>query len=174
MKVKLLPVVLAFFLCFSAHIVGAQTVINFDASGDLIDTVFGFQFDVADDRAGDFDPSFTSSGGAIPDGGNADWTGLFSTDAQVIWFEGAMGLDATPLTTGQLGMFDPAVSLSNFILSDPTGDSSAFVENQNYWVLYDGASDIYTITGTNVPIPSAIFLLGGGLLGLIGIRRKKS
>jgi hypothetical protein len=33
--------------------------------------------------------------------------------------------------------------------------------------------DTLAVTQSQVPIPSAIFLLGGGLLGLIGIRRRK-
>jgi hypothetical protein len=172
MKVKLLIALFAFILYFPGQNVGAQTVVNFDGSGDLFGTVFGFQFDTTG-LANDFDATFTSSGGAIPDGGNSNWLD-FSGGSTVTWFEGASGTDAMPLVTGQLGLVDPAATLSDFILSDAIGSSATFVENQNYWVFYDGPNDTWTITGTNVPIPSTILLLGGGLVALVGLRRRRS
>ena len=39
--------------------------------------------------------------------------------------------------------------------------------------LYQGETEDYRINVAPVPVPAAVWLLGSGLLGLIGVRRKK-
>jgi len=174
MKFKALLSAAACILIFSAQIVGASTVVNFDASGDLYNSVFGFDITTLDnERSGDFNASFTSGGGAIPDSVTANWLDV-SVGAIVSWFDAAS--PGMPLETGLLGTFnEPPVSLSNFVLSDAIGDPT-LVLGTNFWVFYDLPSDTYTITGTNVPIPSTIFLLGGGFaaIGALRLRYRRS
>jgi autotransporter-associated beta strand protein len=42
----------------------------------------------------------------------------------------------------------------------------------NYFALADGVYNNITVTGSPVPVPGAVWLLGSGLLGLLGLRRK--
>lgn len=45
------------------------------------------------------------------------------------------------------------------------------LDNQNRWLVYNGAR-YEMFTSQPVPIPGAVYLLGSGLVGLVGIRRK--
>ena len=54
------------------------------------------------------------------------------------------------------------------------GPHSVSVNFQNF-VSLDGTNDIFeiNITAQHVPIPGSVWLLGSGLLGLVGIARRK-
>jgi hypothetical protein len=71
------------------------------------------------------------------------------------------------LTTGPIGSFDMDVTLGGWELTNQAGT-----------VLTLGTDYFVNPVGTNyeivVPIPSAIVLLGGGLLGLVALRRRRS
>ena len=72
-----------------------------------------------------------------------------------------------PLVTGTIGSFDITIDeLSNFKLFDD-GNSSIPTTAWNY----NASTDTYTVS--TVPIPGSILLLGSGLLGLVGIVRRK-
>jgi len=43
---------------------------------------------------------------------------------------------------------------------------------RNWFISYDFGSQAYDYTGTTVPIPGAMWLLGSGLIGLVGFRKK--
>jgi len=66
----------------------------------------------------------------------------------------------------------------NLEMGDPvtfTFSSSNFDTNNNEQVLTDfTASSDGTITGSLVPVPAAVWLFGSGLIGLVGIARRKT
>jgi len=45
--------------------------------------------------------------------------------------------------------------------------------NQSLWGNVEYAFDNFSITASTVPIPAAVWLFGSGLLGMIGVARKK-
>jgi hypothetical protein len=59
--------------------------------------------------------------------------------------------------------------LTDIVQFDP-GDGSNLFPNPIDLKSFDGSG----VTFNQVPIPSAILLLGGGLIGLVGLRRRKS
>jgi hypothetical protein len=72
------------------------------------------------------------------------------------------------LVNGLLWSFDyeGTISLSNYLIGDSTGMPISYLSLINVTERPDG------LAVSQVPIPSAILLLGGGLVGLLGIRRK--
>jgi hypothetical protein len=96
----------------------------------------------------------------------------------------------TPFTTGSMTAVDcvtgaAAVSLSGSALVGSvssgvytgTGRVVSAGNVGDSWYAFDGTpySEIYniTVTGTAVPVPAAVWLLGSGLLGLVSIARRK-
>lgn len=75
------------------------------------------------------------------------------------------------LPNGEIGFFDIEVTLGDWELTLQNGDILSTLE---YEVLASGSNYILADTGSSspVPIPSAILLLGGGLFGMLGVRRK--
>ena len=77
------------------------------------------------------------------------------------------------LSNGEIGFFDIDVTLGDWELTLQNGDILTTLE---YEVLASGSNYILADAGSGssspVPIPSAIFLFGGGLFGMLGIRRK--
>lgn len=73
-------------------------------------------------------------------------------------------------------------SLLGSDLNSFTDDKGWFEATSNYYVVGfgDGAGDgdfddlVVAVKANPVPIPGAVWLLGSGLLGLVGIRRKKA
>ena len=140
----------ALILVFSSNTI-ASTTVYFEAEG--LPGIAALQFDVLDSTivaASDFN-------GSLP----SDWLDMTN--------EGSMTFNAfgdCSLQTGIVGTFDADITLGNWIMGDQDANALAF--GQDYTVdLFEGD---YTIRA--VPIPSAILLFGGGLLGMLGIRRK--
>ena len=167
---KVLSVVCIVAICISiAGISNASTAIYFEDTNALNGTIMGFNFDIAAEdlnHYGEFDPNFVSEGGIIPD----TWTGIFSSSPTYTYFEFAS--EETALASGLLGTFDSDVILTNWALG-VSGGIDPPVQGEDWWVNFDSNTFTYTITGTPVPLPSALFLLGGGLVGLVCFRRKK-
>lgn len=57
---------------------------------------------------------------------------------------------------------------------NPLGNEAAYDADATvpFWFAYDEADIGVKIQGNPIPIPSAVWLLGSGLLGIVGIRRK--
>ncbi len=131
----------------------AYTTVYFDVNDSLSDLVGSIQFDILEPASTDVS-SFTAS---FPNG----WFN-FSSGNTVSAFD---GIGTAPLQNGVVGTFDIDVILGNFELGDQSGN---VISEHLYNIIANGSD--YTIS--NVPLPSALLLLGGGLVGMIGIRRK--
>ena len=71
--------------------------------------------------------------------------------------------------SGEVGRFNiDGVMLGNWVIGDQSANK--LIEGVDFRVAFAG--DTYTIQP--VPIPSAILLLGGGLVSLIAVRRRRS
>ena len=170
MNLKTLAALVTVLIIISFQFADAATVVKFDASRDLSGTVFGFEFLVEPSSPGSswtFEPTFVSEGGALPD----SWLDV-STATRVVYFE--LFTPGSALQTGQIGAFDVDTTLNNFVLSDADGNPDTFVLDENFFVTFDQKNNTYLITGTPVPIPSTLLLIGGGLVGVIGLKRKLS
>ncbi len=123
--------------------------------------IAGIQFDILglDDTD---DPGFTPN---LP----AGWFD-HSSERRVSAFD---SVGSASLPNGVLGTFDIDVELGGWELTLQDGSILTMGDNFpiEYTVLFDGTD--YTITNA-VPIPSALLLLGSGIAGLVGIRRKMS
>lgn len=162
-KVFLSGLAVMAFVCI-ANFSFAQTVIMFEATNALNDTIVGFNFDV--EPASEF--SSFIPGDIIP----SSWTGIFSNSPTITWFDFQNDAGSEdPLISGMLGRFDSDVILSNFGLGVSGGIGAPEIDRE-FWVNLDEISNTYTITGTPVPIPPALLLFGSGLIGLVGLRRK--
>jgi hypothetical protein len=65
--------------------------------------------------------------------------------------------------------FSAVSSYGDIVFSNPSGVLTSLFESRNFeWL------GTYTLTYTYVPVPPAVWLFGSGLLGLIGIARKKA
>ena len=162
-KIFLIGLLVMAFACI-ANLSIAQTVITFEATNALDGTIVGFNFDVEPES----DFSNFNPGNIIP----SSWTGNFSNSPTITWgdFANAVGSEDA-LISGMLGSFDTDVTLSQFALGVSGGIGAPQID-KDFWVNLDNITNTYTITGTPIPIPSALLLLGSGLLGMLGIRHR--
>jgi hypothetical protein len=165
MKKPFMAIVVALFFIYGGN-VGASSY-DVDISG--LSGVFGFGFDIdAPEGAAEVDFEYLI-GDAVPSAGYWD-----------VWFAsvptiGIQGLDYTisaPLIDGTIVTISSVLDfdLSNFRL----GGSAGAYEGQ-FIVVSDlnPTPPTHTYT-TPIPIPSTIILLGGGLIGLVAIRRRRA
>ncbi|MEA3332567.1 MAG: VPLPA-CTERM sorting domain-containing protein [Pseudomonadota bacterium] len=101
-------------------------------------------------------------------GGDSDW---------INWYDGD-----TRKNQSDLGI--KIFKLSGSLLSEYTLSTGIFNDDYNYYVYGFGDGGglpvdndfddlVVAVRGNAVPIPSAVWLLGSGLLGMVAIRRKK-
>jgi len=161
---KLMLSMIVVFLTISVFFLAAQpsnaaTIVSIQATGPLSNVVGGFQFDILG-PAGTLSSNFTPS---LPSGWVDGNFGL--ARSQVLYFDGA---GTTALSSGPLGSFlNVNAELANFLLFD---QSSNQIPATNYFVQLVGTD--YIINA--VPIPPTIMLLGGGLIGLLALRRRRA
>ncbi|MBI5557015.1 MAG: VPLPA-CTERM sorting domain-containing protein [Deltaproteobacteria bacterium] len=193
---------LAFLFLFAGKSEAAVVTIDFDGTGILANSVYGFQVDYALSgggslATGDLDIYYNKKfvfapvpgvvdvpGAAVPGtdftlvggGISTEWD-ISDTGNTILGYT----LGASPLTTGTILTFDVADTFNptSWILSDFDGNFDTFVFNDNFFANFDVASNTYTISQTevvvpSVPVPAAVWLLGAGLSGLVALRRKNS
>ena len=132
------------------------TTVNFEANGPLTD-VANFQFTILDPEsvlAGDFSVVWPG-----------DWAEMTDDSSKIVQ---AFSLGGSSLTTGTIGDFteDDPVILGSWVLGNQAGTD--LYEDTDFQVILTG--NTYTVTA--IPIPSALWLLGSGLIGIVGVRRK--
>lgn len=124
----------------------------------------------------------TSSNGLIPDGPYAAPTGTVDTTAGTItmnlpsFFAEYLGVDANVGTSNpQKGSSANATGTYNPANGDYTLSWTSIVYAPNNSTL-NGQSTTWTLSGiaTVVPLPATSWLMGSGLLSLVGIARRKS
>ncbi len=163
---------------FAATTVGIQPAISnqslgsfFDVFVDIEDVIdlFAFQFDIS------FDPAVlhavsTAEGSFLPTGGDTFFIpGIIDNTTGSISFTADSLLGPDPGVTGNghlavlsfeaSGLGTSPISLSNWILLDSTLSDISFTSKNG---------------SVNVPEPTTMLLLGLGLIGLIGVRRRMS
>lgn len=148
---------LAMGLCFgSVQTLLAYTTVYLDLADPLENSVASLEFEILGPDT--IDVSDVSL--FLPSG----WIN-FSVNRVVSAFDGT-GEAALP--NGMIAAFDLDVILGNFELGDQKGN---VIPADLYSILKDGSD--YIISNNVVPIPSALILLGCGLAGMVGIRRRQ-
>jgi hypothetical protein len=147
-----LSVALCFTVTQQSH---AATTVTVDPGGSFVD-IASFDFTILS-PSGTLGSSFTPT---LPD----NWLFL-PTGSVVSAFDGG-GVNSLP--AGPIGSFSIDVTLGNWVFGNQSATS--FTQGVDYFVIPQGSN--YLISGTPVPLPPAILLLGGGLVGLVGLRRK--
>jgi hypothetical protein len=199
MKKIFLTLFASFFLLVGVASASIFTL-NFDASLDLEDNVFGFQAEYSLDSGSllstedlliQYTKTFDITVPGIVDAPNSAVPGIdysaIGGDPSIDWDisvanNAATGgsnvivgytLGSEPLVTGTIltiDLLEDSLLLSNWALSDAFGTPGAFEEGVNFKVDFDVASNTYTVKP--VPIPPALLLFGSGIIGMLGLRRK--
>ena len=145
-------VFLSLLLCFLFVQPAYSATIVYFVDGGL--DVASFDFDVLD-----IDYHVVDFNGTWP----AEWLELSGLDT-VSAFDTS---STNSMPTGQVGYFDADdVWLGNWVIGNQ--DAVVLTEGVDYTVSFVG--DTYTVAA--IPIPGAVWLLGSGLIGLVGIRRR--
>ena len=149
-------VFLSIFLCVTfAQLSHSATVVTVEPGGSFVN-IASFNFEILS-PAGTLGSTFTPT---LP----ANWLFL-PTGSVVSAFDGG---GANSLPSGSIGSFSIDVTLGNWEFGNQSAVS--FTQGVDYFVAQVGSN--YVVSA--VPIPSAILLLGGGLVSLVALRRRRS
>jgi hypothetical protein len=148
-------VLLSMVLCFAIpQLAQSSTIVTVEPGGTFIN-IASFQFEILG-PSGTTTSNFTAS---LP----GDWLNLSSGT-----IVSAFSLGSS-LSSGSIGSFNvDNVVLGSWVFGNQQAVS--FVQNVDYFVTQVGGG--YVVSGSAVPIPAAVWLLGSGLVGLIGLRRR--
>lgn len=175
-KTKILFIVL-FSLLIAISSGNAYTV-YFTADHSSLDAINGFDFDVVGATTGDLSltiyhpsDSILSLSGAVPDqlSPTYPWD-IATTPTGVTAYDYSFGID--PLTPGVILSLagSSSFTLDNFVLANNDDPNGAFP--YPYTIDASDITDGKVYNVASVPIPGALWLLGSGLIGMVGVRRK--
>jgi hypothetical protein len=164
---------------------------GFDSSVDM-SLLTGFQFDVLNADPNDLtltlynttdqvDIDSQTFSGAFPAnqvGTTSPWTAFTADPSIVVYDLSSLYItpgDGSPLSAGVALSIEGTspFSLSNFIFSSDYDPLGAYPIAVNINEASLAAGDGMTYTASSVPLPSALILLGSGLAGLVGFRRRR-
>jgi hypothetical protein len=155
MSIRSAVLLLAVVVCFAVpQLALSSTIVTVEPGGTFID-IASFNFSIIS-PSGTTSSNFTAS---LP----GDWLNLSS--GQII---SAFSLGSS-LPSGSIGSFNvDNVVLGSWVFGNQ--QAASFVQNVDYFVTQ--VSGGYVVSGSAVPIPAAVWLLGSGLVGLVGLRRR--
>ena len=173
MKKILMVMALAMVLVWGVGVKGADATIWQPTVSGEIDVNYigsGAQFAIFDDS----DLALTGSKLVMTGGplGVSDTIG-FSLNANGVDYDLALNGAASGFTLTSSNMFQVAWLDSNDVWKIDTSYSTDGKVSKIFWNYGTDSATLFQIDAKPVPVPAAAWLLGSGLLGLIGIRRRK-
>jgi hypothetical protein len=169
-KKSFITLILVIGLCFSFAVTShSATIINITAEGALAD-VQAFQVSVQAPNTANVS-TWTNS---FP----AGWLDLTDANAKPKIVSAFSLLTENFLPTGRVGEFSDNVELGGWVLGN--SENEDLKEGVNFFVRFNEVQSAGLTTAATdyvydivVPIPSAIFLLGGGLISLFTVLRRR-
>jgi hypothetical protein len=149
---------LALVVCFTAPQPAlSSTIVTVNTGGTFIN-IASFNFSILGPSGTTADDNYTAT---LP----AHWTDMSSGSVISAFSNGT----SWSLTSGAIGSFNvDNVVLGGWVFGNQS--SVSFVQGVDFFVSQVGGN--YVVSGSAVPIPAAVWLLGSGLVGLIGLRRR--
>ncbi len=168
--------------CFSINIQAA--IINFTVTGNVDDSFtstndFGLNLGDTITASGTFDDSgLTGTGAEFVSFGS----GSFNSMSLDVGNSSFVETDDNNYLTGfprlffQDGVFDGINFNTDFSIESyfqSSGTTKTFQGEDDNFGWFGGSWDVSSYSASPVPVPAAVWLFGSGLLGLIGVARRK-